>query len=399
MPTEDVTESHPRVLHVVHSVEPGGTERVLCRLVRAMQGRGGTHLLCGLKEPRPFSGPFAADLEAVSLQAGECDRLLFRKLARLIRTQNVDIVHARNWGTWTDAALASMLVRKVRLVLGFHGLQDRSSFTAADRRRATFLRLSRFCATAVSQAAKEKLVNELGFDRRSVFVTPNGVDTEKFVPVTAIGRQSARHRLGLRQDAFVVGSVANFFERVKGHAVLLESFSRFVAQHSDAFLLLVGYGPLEEEIRARVERLGLKDRVVFAGRVEDVQALLPAMDVFVCSSHSEGMCNAVLEAMASALPCVVTDVANHREMFSEIASELIVPVGDCDGISEQLHNLAMNTVRRADIGRLSRALVERDYTFERTVQSYSSVYSNVMRGQRTCSSAVACGGSTSLAGV
>ncbi|NOX59586.1 MAG: glycosyltransferase [Planctomycetes bacterium] len=371
----------PTILHVVHSVEPGGTERMLCRLVSALDGVEANHIICSLRDPRPFGGTLGDGLEIISLSAKGRDRFLYRRLGKLIRDRGVDLVHARNWGTWTDATLACRSLHNVQLLLGFHGLQNGQSFTTFQRLRAKLLNMDALAATAVSNAARDVLVDGLGFNRRNVRVIHNGVNSRQFAPASDQTRIVARHRLKLRGDRFIIGSVANFFERVKGHDVLLRAFARIVTAHPNAHLILVGYGPLESELRSQVKDLGLCDRVTFTGRVERVERILPAFDVFVCSSHSEGLSNAVLEAMAVSLPCVVTDVSDHRQMFDSIDPDLIIPPNDDAQMATSISRLMNDPNKRSAAGLAARSLVETEFTFDACSASYARMYDQLL----TCS--------------
>ena len=382
MTTGSSNQRCPVVLHVVHSVEPGGTERVLCRLARVLSGTDARHVVCSLRNPRPFGGVLGDDLEVISLHADRRDRLLFVKLAGVIRRWKAGVVHARNWGTWTDAALATRLVPGTRLVCGFHGLQNGLSFTAAQRRRARWLGLPSRTATAVSNAARDLLIRDMGWRADRIQVIRNGVDLDRFTPTTPPRRARARAQLGLEQDDLVIGSVANFFENVKGHAVLIDAFARLAQADGHARLLLVGYGPLEPSLRAHATRRGVRDQVIFTGRREDVPEILPALDVFVCSSHSEGMSNAVLEAMATALPCVVTDVSDHRRMFAQVDPDLVVPPGDAGALAGRLSVLAADAQARGRLGQSSRAVVEQGYSFDRTVAGYRRLYREMSSERR-----------------
>lgn len=143
------------------------------------------------------------------------------------------------------------------------------------------------------------------FGRNGSFkVIKNGIFTEQFVwnPET---RRKVRTELGLG-NAFVVGNVARFEEQ-KNHPFLIEIFNEVHKLRPDARLLLIGRGTLEPQIRSQVKRLGLDEKVVFAGLRSDVNELMQAMDVFVLPSHYEGLGIVNIEAQAAGLPCFVSD--------------------------------------------------------------------------------------------
>lgn len=351
---------------------------MLCRLVEKLDGDGADHHICSLRDPRPFEGTLGDNLKVFSLSARNRDRFLYRRLAAAIRQRKINIVHARNWGTWTDAALACRSFSDVQLVLSFHGLQNGQSFTTLQRIRSKLLGLAAYPATAVSHAARDLLTSTLGFTASRINVIPNGVDCSRFAPRSDQSWRSARARLNLTGAELVVGSVANFFERVKGLDVLIDSFGEVAAKEPDARLVLVGYGPLETEIRSQIGRLNLTNRVTLTGRVERVEDVLPAFDVFVCSSRSEGLSNAVLEAMASGLASVVTDVSDHRKMFENIDAESIVPPEDASRLAAAILRLLNRPGLRNDIGSASRALVQRRFDFATCVDGYKTLYADMV---------------------
>lgn len=143
-----------------------------------------------------------------------------------------------------------------------------------------------------------------GAARRDVHILHNGVDLKVF-RYDEEGRSRIREEFSL-EDKLVVGHVGRFHEQ-KNHRFLLEVFREIRKRRSDAVLLLVGVGKLEEDIRLWVKELGLEEAVVFAGQRFDVPQLLSAMDVFVFPSFHEGMPNTVIEAQATGLPCVIAD--------------------------------------------------------------------------------------------
>jgi glycosyltransferase involved in cell wall biosynthesis len=350
---------------------------VACRLVEALGGGPVRHVLCGLRAPRPGSPDLAAGLPRFCLDLGPRDCLGFLKLARLLRANRPAIVHARNWGTWTDAALACRLVPGVRLVLGFHGLQSATTFTPAQRRRFRWLGLHRAEFTTVSACGAEQLVAELGVDPARITVIPNGVDVKRYRPAGETRRAAAKSALGLPPQALIVGCVANFFEPVKGQDVLLEAFAELAASFPSLHLVLVGDGPRRAKLQATAAGRGLAGRVHFTGRREDVAEILAAFDVFACPSLAEGMSNAVLEALAAGLPGAVTDVSDHRAMFASIDPTLVVPPGDAEALADVLSRLLADESRRRRCAAAARR-VACSMSFGETIAAYRRFYAGLL---------------------
>ena len=139
------------------------------------------------------------------------------------------------------------------------------------------------------------------FEKGKVYVMPNAIDTKRF-EYDPEARIRLRMELGIPQDAFVVGHVGRF-TYAKNHTFLLKIFSEFLKADQNAFLLLVGEGELEGQIRQQTQALGLQNKVLFTGARQDVNKLYSVMDVFCMPSRYEGMPVVAWEAQANGLPC------------------------------------------------------------------------------------------------
>lgn len=177
-------------------------------------------------------------------------------------------------------------------------------------------------------------------------VIPNGVDTQTFMP-------SQTPRCG--QEISIL-CVARLIER-KGQDHLLEAFARLRKGSSTAVkLVLVGTGDAEQALRSLATSLGVHDSVCFRGYVaqEEMPAVYQASDIFVLASEHEGMSIALLEAMASGLPVVVTDTGGTAELVSRNINGEIVRWAEVDELKDALHRLVANPRRRQEFGRVSR---------------------------------------------
>ncbi len=186
-------------------------------------------------------------------------------------------------------------------------------------------------------------------------VVHNFVDMERF-RCGPEARALARARLGVADDAFLVGTVGRLDVQKQPLAVL-EVFARLQGAVPSARLAFVGAGPLEAPVRARAEELGLGDRVIFTGFRKDVEALLPGLDVHVLLSRNEGFGIATAEAMACGVPVVGTDVPGTADVIAGSGAGLLLPRGDAEGTAAALAALAADPVRRARLGEAGRVWV------------------------------------------
>jgi glycosyltransferase involved in cell wall biosynthesis len=190
--------------------------------------------------------------------------------------------------------------------------------------------------------------------------------------------------------------VANFHP-VKGHAELIRALaliSREGGGHHagsgshgsgssfdprTARLMFVGAGKTMEAARQLAEREGVADRVLFVGRRHDVADLLRASDVFVLNSFSEGMSNALLEALAAGLACVATDVGGNPELVHPGDNGLLVPPGRPEPLAHALRRLLADGALRGRMGRRSRERAESEYGLDAMVRKTEEVYEAVLR--------------------
>ncbi len=202
-------------------------------------------------------------------------------------------------------------------------------------------------------------------------VVPNGFDLDRVDAALAAGPVRHDH------EGFVVASVARL-AKVKDPMTLLHSF---VKGAPDDRLLIVGAGALEGAVRGRVADLGARDRVEFTGLIsrDEVFRRCAAADVFVSTSHGEGLPVAVMEAMASRCPVILSDIPPHRELADGVDFIPFVPVGDVAGFAREIaRSRAMSPEERAAIGQRSRDHVVARFTLDTMHDAVASVYRDVL---------------------
>lgn len=357
-------------MQLVLSLSPGGTERLVIEIVRALSGRIDS-VVCCLDAP----GAWADELAAVGVPVISLSRTpgfhptLAMRLARVLKEHDIDIVHCHHYSPYVYGLLASVLKPTVQLVFTEHGrLSD-----AAPSRKRRFVNplLSRWPGKlcAVSADLKNHMVAE-GFPARRVGVTYNGIDPGR--RPTAAERSAARESLGLPGTAFVAGTVGRL-DPVKNLHLLLQTHAFLVSKHPQVRTVIVGDGDERAALEAHVQSLGIKESVVFAGYRADVRALMPAFDVYVNTSSYEGVSLTILEAMAAALPVVATRVGGNPEVVIDQETGLLVP-GIARSLADAIGGLIHDERRRRVMGDAGRFRVKRHFSIARMVEEYASVY-------------------------
>ena len=225
----------------------------------------------------------------------------------------------------------------------------------------------------------------LGKAAAKIRVIYNGVDTARFdrAPYAAKREEIRRLEMHVPAGAPVVVNVANLLP-VKNHGLLLRAWARVHEGRGAAtrpYLLLLGDGPEKEGIFAEAARLGLLPYLRVLGRVGDVERYLAASDVFALSSHAEGFSNALVEAMASGLACVATDVGGNAEALAGGAG-VVVPPGDEDAFAAALAALVDDEARRRELGATARARAVVSFGMERMVEETERWYRELLGARR-----------------
>ena len=368
--------NHPVVIHVVHSLEGGGTERTLVALLRAFDHAALRHVVVTLREAGRLSARLPDQVACRPIAAAGRSWWSGLRLAKTARNYRAALIHARNTGCWGDAAIAGLLTPGVRLLLGFHGLETRQALGRRQRRQARWALLAGARFVSVSQAGRRQLHDQAGVPSDRIDVLPNGVDLRRFGTLSTSARKRMRAEFGFDDLGFVVGTVGALTP-VKQHWALIRAVACAAEHVPNIRLLIVGEGPLLASLIEQARVLGIANRVVFTGRREDVPALMRCMDTYVCSSASEGMNNALLEAMATGLPIVATDVGDNRLAIRDGIEGCIVEPGSPMAITDALRELGQSPELRQRFAASARARAA-EYDFDRTVCAYQEYYRTLL---------------------
>jgi sugar transferase (PEP-CTERM/EpsH1 system associated) len=370
-----------KVVHVVLSLNVGGLERLLLKLLAHMDRTRYAPIVCALDEPGVLAPELAKldiPLRVLPRGRGLSPRFAVR-LSSFLQSEDAQLVHTHNASPHLYGALAAQLLRMraprrklPRVVHTKHGRNDPS-----DRRKVLVNRIAGALTdrlVAVSDDIAALAIDHEHIEDRKVVTILNGIDTEEYCP-TADPRP-ARARLGIPEGGFHVGCVARL-AAVKDHGTLLDAFSRLRAGRPDAHLTLIGDGPERRSLEERAARLGLDGSVTFAGMHGDIAPLLQAFDVFALSSVSEGISLTLLEAASAGLPIVATDVGGNAEVVVDGATGLLVPPRDPERFAAALERIA-SSADRAKMGQNGRERVQRRFSIERMARAYHDLYDELL---------------------
>ena len=350
----------------------GGAQRALLQLAHWFHDRGYVVKVVffydkdGLHKNWQTSFPF----ELVNLNAWDRNRFgLFKplgllwglvKLYALMRRGNYSYViaytHHSNLLAIPLAWLAGIPVRLGAhrgRIYGFPHWQEKLHAKMVNSGMATAL-------LAVSESTRLDAIEE-GVAPEHIIVIPNGVDLPNLDKKVG---EEVRQSLALEfnQCMFFYAGRLNY---EKGPDLLLQAFSEVIKVVPNSRLVLAGDGPLRQELSDRAQQLDIDEKVVFLGVRNDVPEIMIAADVFVLSSRTEGMPNAVLEAMALSIPVVAFNVGGVKELLQDgLTGRLSLP-GDPDSLAKVMIELATNEDERKKLALAGKKFVDENYKLDK----------------------------------
>jgi len=367
----------PRVLYLTETTGHGGAEVVMVRLIRGLRATEFAPVLGSVGEGWLAEAARPAGAEVVSLDRRSrydgWDLTAVPRLAALIRRERADLVHSFLFHMDVLGTAAARIARvpAIASVRGVH-----YDFDTWYRRLAWMVTARLATAiTAVSEEAADLLSRHARIPRTRIAVIPNGVDTDVLCPGPRAGVLRA---VGVPDGAFVIGTVGRL-DPIKGHVHLLGAAAEVVTKHPRCHFVFVGQGPAGDALAEQASALGLNGHVHFLGARNDIPQLLREMDIFVLPSLSEGMSNALLEAMATGLPIVATRVGGSTELVKDGISGLLVDAGDSDALGHMLALLLADADLGRRLGQAARRRVSRDFSIQAVTQRHLALYAQLLR--------------------
>lgn len=363
-------------MQLVLSLAPGGTERLTIELVTRLTDRF-RMVVCCLDAPGEWAGELAGrGIPVIALRRTPgFHPSLGAQVARVAAAHGVQVIHCHHYSPFVYGRIAGLFNRRARLLFTEHGrLSDRPPVL---KRRIANAWLSRFSGPvfAVSEALKQHMVGE-GFPAGRVDVIHNGIDPGS--PPAAAERRRARDALNIASEVLLLGIVARL-DPVKDLKTAIAAIPRIKSQVGPVGLAIVGDGSERTALEACARDLGVAADVHFLGYRADIRGLLPAFDVYVNTSISEGISLTILEAMATALPVVATRVGGTPEVVVHDGTGLLVEPRSAAALAEAIERLARDAETRDAMGAAGRARVETLFTIDRMVADYAREYRRLVR--------------------
>jgi glycosyltransferase involved in cell wall biosynthesis len=373
-----------RILYVIGSLDVGGTEKQLYLLLKYIDRRKFSPFVVSLSEGGYWVDPIremGIELKQLKNEKRYEMRRLFT-LTNIIRKERPDIIHCYqppgNRYGWLAGRLLGRQENTVVSRRSFnYGGESLDAFKkVADR----FVYRGAGAVVCNSEALLGDLVGEYGSGIKTV-VIPNGIE-----PITLPEKpdiEATKLHLGIPVGKKVVGTVGRLVP-VKNHRLFLDVAREVLKAVPDAMFVVIGDGPMENDLRDCAKHHNISDRVLFTGFRSDVMTLVSAFDLFLLTSRSdngkgEGFPNVVMEAMMCGVPCIVSDVGGTRELFKEDEAGYLVSPDDPETFVRRSVELLNCAERRHEMGLRGVSIVKERYLAPRMAIEFENLYVSILQ--------------------
>jgi sugar transferase (PEP-CTERM/EpsH1 system associated) len=371
----------PLICHVIHRFESGGLENGLVNLLNSSQLSGFRHSILCIEA----SGVFAERLLRDDIRIIELNRstagLTKMRLAiwRYCRDARPSILHTRNLSA-LDAQLPAKLACQPKIIHSEHGW-DMRNVGGTPSKDSLLRRVHRPLTDhyiALSDEIAHYLYSSIKVKKKNVSTINNGVDTHRFTAPSVRGQKELLPEK-FQSNCVVLGTVGRL-DAVKDQKSLLYLLKRLRDESKSGTpeikLVIVGGGPVRDELFSLTTQLDLTEHVWMPGVRQDIPELLQQFDVFMLPSLMEGMSNVVLEAMATGLPVIATDVGANSKLLELIDGVGLYRVSDFEELVKQVTQLIYNPKLARDIGQNNKQRALHKFSLDAMTTAYAKVYAN-----------------------
>lgn len=389
-----------RVMEIVRNLEVGGAQEVVRTLTENLTEYGAMTIVCSFKD-----GPLRREIETqgvpvLLLPEREYSILafpLFIKEILLIRSALLDIITQYRINIIQTHLLRVLNIPVISLMkvkpdlLVFWTIHNERFSLREDHLQTNkwLLRPKRWVYRllylkaaerisgyiAVSKQVKQAIVDEIGAIGDKVTIIFNGVDFKRYRP--GADKKKVRAGLGIDPESKVISVVATFKEQ-KGHRFLIEATPSLIDKFSNLLILFIGDGELKEELEYQTKNYHLDGVIKFLGIRMDIPELLAASDIFVLPSLWEGLPMAIVEAMASELPIVATDVSGSAQAILPGKTGMLVPPGDPKALDDAISYLLRNPDYAKNLGKAARSWAEEEFSAKKQANDHLNLFRQCM---------------------
>jgi len=367
------------ILHVVPKLSTwGGIGNQLLLVLKHYPRSEFSPIVCSLRD----KGVIGQEIENLGIEVVCLNRdfnrgflwTVVKELQSLIKQRNIQIIRTHEYRANLHGRLAALLSRVPCIVASVHNVYNIRDKKLNRRILNKYLGNYTDKVVAVSEAVKKEILRYDRVTEEKIAVIYNGVDSKRF---TSMNTRSIRSEFHIAPSVPIVGTVGRFFPQ-KGQKYLLDAIAKLKNKLPHIVVLMIGDGPLRNELENHAKNLGIQNNVIFTGIRRDIPALLSAMDVFVFPSLWEGFGNALIEAMAAGKPIIATGIPTVKEIMNSEKLGIIVPPANSEALAESLKSLLFNKTFAQQLGESAKERAFSSFTIDNTVQRYITLYKSIL---------------------
>lgn len=331
-----------------------------------------------------YRGEIANDIEKLGFKVdmlnasdrGGGSLFTIAKLYWYLIRNKTDILQTVFFNVNLMGRIAAILAGVPRIIVEEHSYYERYNprLGFIMRRINRYLSKYTYKIIACADIVAKRISAEEGIPLDKFKVIPNTVDPERMMP--GKDKNGIRREFGIKEGEVVIGYIASFAQR-KGHIFLLHALQKVLTEFSRIKVLMVGIGPLKEEIENIATENGLSDYILFPGLRRDIPEILSLLDIYVQPSLAEAFSISITEAMSMGVPCIVTDVGGNGEIIgNNNEAGILVPPADSEALKDAIIKLIKDTPLRKSIGRAAYVRISTVFSPQRYINSLEELYDN-----------------------
>jgi glycosyltransferase involved in cell wall biosynthesis len=365
--------NNPKIMHVILSMQVGGAERLVSDMVRYPAFAANKPIVCCLDTIGELGEKLLQDGYTVYCKGRQpgLDVTVIGWLREIMKREHVEVVHAHQYSPLFYTVPAAFLSGRKKLVYTEHGRfhPERKSW-----KRMIFnplLSLGVDHLVAISAATAQAMARYDNFPLSRIKVIHNGIDCSTMNRES--NNSSKRQELGLDSSCRILGT-AGRLNSIKNMSMMIRGLKLVLHQVPDTYLVIAGQGEEREMLQRLADQLDVGDRVKFIGLRFDLPEIYPLFDVFLLTSFTEGISVTLLEAMASGVPAVVSDVGGNREIVLDGKSGYLVPVDDDLLLAQKVVTLLKDGKLGAQMGKVAKQRVQDQFSVDGMIRRYRKLY-------------------------
>jgi glycosyltransferase involved in cell wall biosynthesis len=361
-----------KTIHLIQSLDNGGCENMLLRTLPLLSDF--EHIIITLKKEGELSPKFKENnIQVINLdQKSLLNLSSYKRLLNIIKKIHPDIIITYLFHADVIGRLFIQKRTNLKVIPFLRTTYNHKKYWIPRLfEKLTYKQVPHYLAN--SESVKE-FITKIGADKNNVTVIPNGIDTGFYDKIPR--DEKLRKSFGIKKEDLNIICVANLHIN-KGHKYLFEAFENIYKENKNINLLIVGDGDEKENLLKQIENYQSKNNILFLGKRNDVPRLLKISDIFVLPTLFEGMSNAIMEAMASGLPIITTNIPENKELIENKKTGFLIPVKNSEKIADKIIYLLENQNKRENIGKKAKNQIAENFETKKVIKKLTTFYNSI----------------------